>query len=184
MLCNVRKLKGRPDFYPRPVSICLQVQTLIPLLCICIGVILLYENIKWAYVNTKTWTFRPTILSLASLFPIYYSADATFMYVNDQWYYLLPMQMIFNTIEIFCLYGRWNDIWHSKRFILRCCTLFFNIFVERNSWSLRNISFILCGIVPVYDFLKMGFRPGRQQKMTILSICLFLKMFLTFFINF
>ena len=174
MSCNVRKLSIKSHMYPRPISICRQNQTLIPFLCISIGIILLYENIKWAYVNTKkTKTYRYVWLSLASLYPICYSVDMTFLYVNDHWYALLPMQMVFNTIEIFCLYGRWNNIWYSERFILRFSTLFFNIFLEKGTWLYRNILFILTGIVPIYDFLKFGFRPSVRHKMIILLFCFF-----------
>ena len=54
-----RKLSIRPIVYKRPVSICLQSSSIIPMLLLAILLLLQYENFRWAlyglcFNNKKT----------------------------------------------------------------------------------------------------------------------------------
>ena len=166
-----RKLSIRPRRFERPVTICLNHESILPCLCIACCCILLYENMKWGWRRPKQNVWREHrywVLSLASLFPIYYSFDALFLYTNDRWYPLLPMQVVFTSVEVACLYARWFNKWTSCRFNLRLSVLLFNLIVEQDKMCVRNLLLLVCGIFPLYDMLKMGHRPRLYRLLYVI----------------
>ena len=116
-----------------------------------------------------TWVRYP-VLGLASVYPILYNHEMTFMYINDQWDSLLGVQLGFLIADDACLLLRWLDALPSARAGLRLLHVYFNLGMEADglsSWSsfARNSLFLLDDSAAILDLLVLNrYSDGRGRR--------------------
>jgi hypothetical protein len=199
MTCEVgylpRKLELRPVDYPRPITICIQPSSIIPLTLLAALLLFEIQNVRWAYGafwdTIKSWRMgyasvpketpelsvedpnrdarqdarqksqwrRPRwfliLLTLLSMWTIYYNHEMLFMYVNDNWTPLLAVQLAFTFTDDLCLLGRWTVRFPRVRICLRALHVGFNIGLEQDSHGapavVRRLLFLFDDIFSIVD---------------------------------
>merc|ERR1711991_934427 len=103
---QVRHLDLRKDEDFRYINIQLQWVSAWLLLWLGVGIHLLLDIAKIAIMGARRGRWPQVAYAFACFYPVYYSFEMTFMYVNDGWYPLLPMQLYFTFTD--------------SRLVLRC----------------------------------------------------------------
>lgn len=99
-----------------------------------------------------SWARAP-VLMLASIYPIFYNHDMMFLYVNDKFYRLLGVQLGFTLSDDMCLLLRWIDVMPGARLGLRILHVYFNLALEGNRFSPRNLLFLVDDTISLIDLI-------------------------------
>ncbi len=152
---QVRHLDLRKDEDFRYINIQLQWVSAWLLLWLGVGIHLLLDIAKIAIMGARRGRWPQVAYAFACFYPVYYSFEMTFMYVNDGWYPLLPMQLYFTFTDSFAwcyavavlVYGvRPRQSATLMSVAVKVSHVVFNCFIERGWTSpaaLRNAFFLL-----------------------------------------
>jgi hypothetical protein len=109
---------------------------------------MLYESLRQAARDFLRPSDRRTaawlvVLFGTGLYPLYYNHSVTFLYINDRWYGLLPVQLFFTITDDVCLALRWSQSHPELRALIRGSHVLFNLLLETQKLHPRSLMFLL-----------------------------------------
>lgn len=168
------RLSIRHDGDERDVDIRLTLRSLGLVIWLGIGIVLLYEIICTVALLIQTRIAASAIMAgqqnrgimidfaatpsvplylsciwgLSTAYAIFYSFEIIFLYINDRWLQLLPVQLLFTATDLYVwiwMVGRIKYRFWGKAssyakacIFIKFCHVVFNILVEKKIWVLRN----------------------------------------------
>lgn len=134
------------DRVPPPLAFCKRWDVIWSWLPVIFGLLLMAENLRqclckcrdclrFAGANRRQ-ILLPLLAFGSSIFPIYYNHYMIFLYVNDHWYSLLPVQLQFTITDNVALLLRFCDAFPEARAAIHSCHLLFLFTLESATWRL------------------------------------------------
>ena len=129
------------DREPQVLAFCKRWDVIWSWLPVVTGILLMAENLrqlirKCQQHGQMDHMLFPLLAFGSSIFPIFYNHWMLFMYVNDHWYGLFPVQLLFTVTDNLALLLRFSDALPEARAAIHGCHLLFLFGV---SWRLSHL---------------------------------------------
>lgn len=134
------------DRQPQVIAFCKSGDAFWSLLPLVVGVLLMAENFRdcqrkclQCHSANRTQILLPLVAFGSSIYPIFFNHWVVFMYVNDHWYTLFPVQLLFTITDDVALLLRFCDAFPEARAAIHSCHLLFLFILESRPWKLAWI---------------------------------------------
>ena len=131
------------DRQPQVVAFCKRGDAFWSLLPLIVGVLLMAENFRdcqrkclQCHSANRKQILLPLVAFGSSIYPIFFNHWVVFMYVNDHWYTLFPVQLLFTITDDVALLLRFCDAFPEARAAIHSCHLLFLFILESRPWKL------------------------------------------------
>jgi hypothetical protein len=119
---------------------------------------------------------------ISTIYGIFYSFEVTFLYLNDQWYALLPIQILFTTSDVISWiylilihkYKLCNNSLANFCIGIKLSHLLFNTIIENYDASMRHVLFLLEDSIYLwcaYSWLGVGEQRNKLMMLWRWRFC-------------